>query len=149
MRYWDSSALLPLIVLERASAAMQGLLAADRDVLTWWASRVEAASVLSRLGREGAMDGGTLEAAFARLDALGLTWDEVLPTDPVREQAIRLLRVHALRGADALQLAAAVVASEYQPKSLELVTLDHRLRDAALREGFAALPAPGRAASRP
>ena len=141
MRYWDSSALLPLVVLERTSEAMQGLLTADRDVLTWWGSRVEAASALSRLAREGALEGGRLEAAFARMNALARTWDEVLPTDSVRDQAIRLLRVHPLRGADALQLAAAVVASEHQPGSLPLVTLDYRLREAALREGFAVMPA--------
>ena len=141
MRYWDSSALLPLVVLERTSEAMQELLTADRDVLTWWGSRVEAASALSRLGREGALEGKKLEAAFARMDALARTWDEVLPTDSVRDQAIRLLRVHPLRGADALQLAAAVVASEHEPRTLPLVTLDQRLRDAALREGFAVLPA--------
>jgi len=142
VRYWDSSALLPLIVLERTSAAIQGLLTADRDVLTWWASRIEAASALSRLGREGALNGGTLEAAFSRLDALARTWDEVLPTEPVREQAIRLLRVHPLRAADALQLAAALVGSEHQPRTLALVTLDERLRQAALREGFAVVPEP-------
>ncbi len=142
MKYWDSSALLPLIVLEQTSGVVQGLLTADRDVLTWWASRVEAASALTRLGREGALDGGTLEATFARLEALARTWDEVLPTDAVRDQAIRLLRVHPLRAADALQLAAAVVASEHQPRTLALVTLDQRLREAALREGFAVFPAP-------
>jgi len=141
VRYWDSSALLPLVVLERTSGMMQGLLTADRDVLTWWGSKIEVASALSRLGREGALEGGRLEATFTRMDALARTWDEVLPTDSVREQAVRLLRVHPLRGADALQLAAAVVAAEHRPGTLPLVTLDHRLREAALREGFAVLPA--------
>jgi hypothetical protein len=65
-------------------------------------------------------------------------WDS---SDSVRDQAIRLLRVHPLRGADSFQLAAAVVASEHQPGTLPLVTLDHRLREAALREGFTVLPA--------
>ena len=141
MRYWDSSALLPLVVRERTSGAMRELLAADRDVLTWWGSRIEAASALSRLGREGALPGGKLEAAFTRMDALARTWDEVLPTDPVREHAVRLLRVHPLCAADAVQLAAALVAAENRPDTLPLVTLDRRLRDAALREGFAVLPA--------
>ncbi len=141
MRYWDSSALLPLVILENTSGPMRELLAADRDVLTWWGSRIESASALSRLGREGALVAGKLEAAFTRMDALARTWDEVLPTEPVREHAIRLLRVHPLRGADALQLAAAVVAAEDRPGTLPLVTLDRRLRDAALREGFSVLPA--------
>ena len=140
MRYWDSSALLPLIVQEHATGVVQSLLQDDRDVLTWWASRVQAASALSRLGREGALKGAGLETAFTRLGSLARTWDEVLPTDAVREQAIRVLRLHPLRAADALQLAAALVASEQRPSSLPLVTLDSRLREAAVREGFAVHP---------
>jgi predicted nucleic acid-binding protein len=56
--------------------------------------------------------------------------------------ARRLLRVHALSAADALQLAAAIAASEADPASLALVTLDDRLAEAARREGFlVAVPA--------
>ncbi len=119
---------------------MQQLLAADRDVLTWWGSRVEAASSLARLGREGSLEGGALEAAFTRLAVLARTWDEVLPTEPVREQASRVLRLHPLRAADALQLAAAVVGADHQPRSLAVVTLDSRFRQAAVNEGFEVLP---------
>ncbi len=51
----------------------------------------------------------------------------------------RFLRVHPLRAADALQLAAAFAAAERRPASLEMVTLDDRLADAARKEGFALL----------
>jgi hypothetical protein len=54
-----------------------------------------------------------------------------------REAAVRFLGVHPLRAADALQLAAAFVAAERRPVSLEVVTLDGRLADAAHKEGFA------------
>ena len=47
-----------------------------------------------------------------------------------------MLRVHALRAADALQLAAALLASDEEPAGLDIVTLDSRLADAARREGF-------------
>jgi hypothetical protein len=50
---------------------------------------------------------------------------------------VRFLRVHPLRAADALQLAAAFMAAERRPASLQVVTLDERLADAARREGFA------------
>lgn len=140
MRYWDSSALLPVVVREVTTAAVLNLLGADADVITWWGSQVEAASALSRLGREGAITGPALEAAFTRLVALAQTWDEVVPSDLVRDQATRLLRVHPLRAAGALQLAAALVAAEHRPESLPLVTLDGCLREAALREGFQVLP---------
>ncbi len=50
---------------------------------------------------------------------------------------MRFLRVHPLRAADALQLAAACVAAERRPPSLQIVTLAERLGDAARKEGFA------------
>jgi hypothetical protein len=60
----------------------------------------------------------------------------VQPVDPVRAMAVRLLRLHPLRSADGLQLAAAIVAAEHEPSSLEFVGLDERLNEAASREGF-------------
>ena len=41
--------------------------------------------------------------------------EEVLPAEAVREQAARLLRLHPLRAADALQLAAALVWADSPP----------------------------------
>jgi hypothetical protein len=66
-------------------------------------------------------------------------WQEISPSELVRRTARRLLRLHPLRAADALQLAAANVAGENDPSTLELVTVDGRLADAARREGFAVL----------
>ena len=63
-------------------------------------------------------------------------WSEVLATDAVRGTALRMLRVHPLRAADSLQLAAAFVAAEHDPASLDFVSLDDRLIEAASREGF-------------
>ena len=74
------------------------------------------------------------------LRALALSWDEILPSEAVRGIAQRLLRVHALRAADSLQLAAALVAAERDPASLPLVSLDQRLGEAATREGFTVEP---------
>jgi predicted nucleic acid-binding protein len=74
--------------------------------------------------------------AFSRLDALAPSWMQVDPTDEIRESARRLLRVHPLRAADALQLAAAFMVAERRPATLTVVTLDDRVREAAEREGF-------------
>jgi len=60
----------------------------------------------------------------------------VQPVQSARRAARRLLRVHPLRVADALQLAAALVGCEGNPATLEIVSLDDRLIDAARREGF-------------
>jgi hypothetical protein len=51
------------------------------------------------------------------------------------------LRVHPLRGADALQLAAAFVAAERRPSSLQVLMLDQRLADAARKEGYVLIEA--------
>ena len=73
---------------------------------------------------------------FDRLEKLARNWQEIEPSEVVRETAMRVLRVHPLRAADALQLAAAFVASELRPASLDVVTLDERLAAAARKEGF-------------
>lgn len=140
MKYWDSSAFLPLVVYETTTTAMQGLVAEDAEVIAWWGSRVEAHSALARLERDGVLVGPAYEAALTRLTKFAASWHEVVPTDVVREQAERLVRTHPLRAGDALQLAAAVVASEHRPTALPLVTLDASLRHAAFREGFTVLP---------
>ena len=74
--------------------------------------------------------------ALERLDALAQAWQEVQPIVRIRQTAIRLLRVHGLRGADALQLGAALTVAEDQPASLQIVTLDDRFGQAAEREGL-------------
>ena len=74
------------------------------------------------------------------LRALMSAWTEVEPTGLVREQAGRVLRLHPLRAADALQLAAALVWCQGDPIYHAFICLDQRLREAARREGFPILP---------
>lgn len=105
-------------------------------MLVWWAIEVECASATARLERDGALDDSAVAQAFDRLRHVASGWDEVDPSDSIREAAVRFLRVHPLRAAAALQLAAAFVAAERRPSSLELVTLDERLLVAARKEGF-------------
>ena len=135
MKFWDSSAVVPLLADEEATAALLARLREDPQLAVWWRTPVECASALARLEREGAPADRVTEA-FKRLDDLARAWTEVEPHDEIRDIARRLLRVHPLRAADALQLAAAYVAAERRPATLEFVTLDDRLRLAAMKEGF-------------
>jgi predicted nucleic acid-binding protein len=137
LRYWDSSAIVPLTVTEASTDAMRTIAEQDPVMCVWWATEVECVSALARLEREGALTDTATTVALERLNLLAESWNEVQPVAAVGSAARRLLRVHALRAADALQLAAAVVAAEGQPASLEIVTLDERLAAAARREGFA------------
>jgi len=136
MRFWDSSALVPLMAAEEATRAVSSLYAQDPEVAVWWATPVECASAVARLEREDTLPARQAGEAFARLDAFAASWLQVEPTDEIRELARRLLRVHPLRAADALQLASAIVAAERRPATLAFVTLDDRLRAAAAKEGF-------------
>jgi predicted nucleic acid-binding protein len=136
VRFWDASAIVPLLVAEPASEGILSTLEADSEMLVWWGTPVECVSALARREREGALPSAGVTAAIDRLRALAAAWQEVLPGDAIRTAAQRLLRVHPLRAADALQLAAAVVASEHEPASLAFVCLDERLGEAAAREGF-------------
>jgi predicted nucleic acid-binding protein len=139
MRFWDASAVVPLLMTETATKVLQGLAAADPVMLVWWATEVECVSAIARLEGEGALDPPASIEAFDRLKRLADGWHEVDPSDGVREAAVRFLRVHPLRAANALQLAAAFVAAERRPSSLELITLDARLATAARKEGFTLL----------
>jgi predicted nucleic acid-binding protein len=82
-------------------------------------------------------DANGLALASDRLRRLSDAWQEIEPGEVVRESAMRFLRVHPIRAADALQLAAAFAAAEHRPASSGFVTLDERLAGAARREGFA------------
>jgi len=139
MRFWDSSALVPLLVPEASSPGLTALMREDPAAAVWWATPVECASAIARLEREAGMPAGNVAAATRLLAAAGRGWTEVPPTDRVRDQAMRLLRLHPLRAADAVQLAAALVLAEHDPRTLPFVTLDTRLAAAAEREGFAVL----------
>ncbi|MEM7355473.1 MAG: PIN domain-containing protein [Acidobacteriota bacterium] len=108
----------------------------DGAIVTWWGSEIECVSAIARLEREEKLS--PREAAFAleKLDTLARSWHLVGPIETLRQTARRFLRVHPLRAADAMQLAAAFLAAEGQPPSIGFVCLDPRLSTAALREGF-------------
>ena len=136
MRFWDSSAVVALLVDEPQHRRSLAELKDDDAMLVWWATPVECVSALARHVREDLMSADDFAAANGRLQVLAEQWHEVLPTNAVRSVAERMLRVHVLRAADALQLAAATIAAERDPPTLELVSLDERLNAAALKEGF-------------
>jgi uncharacterized protein len=120
---------------------MRALYRSDAGVLAWWGARIESESAISRLERDGLFQRRAATAARGRLDRFAATWQEVQPSDPLRDHARRLLRVHDLRAADALQLAAGIAAAEGSPSSLAFVCLDDRLARAAEREGFVVIGA--------
>lgn len=135
MKFWDSSALVPLLLQQPQTKRVRHLLEEDDELVVWWGSAVECASAIARLHRDGHLSAAAERDARSLLNVLRKSWFEVQPGDAVREQAMRLLRVHALRAADALQLAAALEWAGAPPEG-GFVTFDDRLLEAAQREGF-------------
>jgi len=139
VRFWDTSALVPLVIAEKGSARSKVWLREDSEVIVWTLTRVELLSALARRRREEPESSAAL--LVTRRDFLRVWegWSEVTAVDLARRHAERLVEAHVLRAADALQLGAAWIAAEEDPGSLEFVTLDRNLANAAKREGFAVL----------
>jgi hypothetical protein len=137
VKFWDSSALVALLLQQPQTKRVRQWLEEDDELVVWWGSAVECASAIARLHRDGHLSAPAERDARFLLDLLRKSWFEVQPGDAVREQALRLLRVHSLRAADALQLAAALEWAGTPPEG-GFVTLDDRLLEAAQREGFGA-----------
>ncbi len=134
--FWDSSAIVPLLVNEAGTAGRLAHLKEGGGILVWWATPVECVSALQRLERGGSISRSDVALALKRLLELESSWAEIEPAPSVRVQAERLLRLHPLRGADAFQLAAALVAAGHNPAGMRFFTGDNRLADAAAKEGF-------------
>jgi hypothetical protein len=140
VKFWDTSALVALAFPEPWSEAATEI-ARDGDlVVLWWATPVELDSAVQRAVHSGRIDELTARRARVVLDDLRAHAAEIAPAPDLRETARRLVRVHDLRAADALQLAAALAWCSNEPQRQDLVSLDRRLRRAADIEGFTVLP---------
>lgn len=140
MRFWDTSAIMPLVSREPLSDEMRRLLEEDVGMVVWWATRVECVSAISRRTREGLLGPEGEASARGLLDDLSGSWTEARPTARLRALAEQALAAHPLRAADALQLASALIWCGGEPRGRSFVCLDERLRTAASRSGFALLP---------
>ena len=140
MKFWDTSALVPLVVDEAATEPTRQLLSEDPAVIVWMLSGVELLSALARLGRSSSGLDDLLPALRHDVLTQFTRWATVTDVDGVRRRAERLVGVHPLAAADAMQLGAALVAASDRPETLEFVTLDRPLARAAQLEGFRVLP---------
>ena len=139
MKFWDSSALVALLVDEPDSPRRASHLNADPVLAVWWATLVECESAIQRRRREGALNAAGARTARELLAQLAAAWHEAPPSVALRTLAIRLLRTHTLRAADSLQLAAALSLTAALRRPIDFVCADERLAAAAETEGLSVL----------
>lgn len=136
MRFWDSSALVPLVIAQATSRIADTWLATDPVPAVWTLTPVEISSAIQRLLRDGAIAESDADNAERRVADLLRVCHVVVDVETAKSQAQRLLRLHALRAADALQLAAALEWCGGRTAGRIVHTLDTQLAAAARREGF-------------
>jgi predicted nucleic acid-binding protein len=140
VRFWDSSAVVPLLVAQRNSTEADRWLGEDGVIALWTLTPVEIASAIHRLVRDGLLAERQADEAERRTGELVDASHVVVDVESVKRRAHRLVRLHPLRAADALQLGAALEWAAGHPGGSVLHTFDTRLATAARREGFLVLP---------
>jgi uncharacterized protein with PIN domain len=92
LRFWDTSAIVPLLVKENGTVAMQSLYRSDSALFVWWGTEVECISAIARVEREGMVSTSIVVKVINRLKLLSETWHEIQPVEEVRKIAKRFLR---------------------------------------------------------
>jgi len=136
MRFWDSSAIVPLLAQQPATTQIERWLDQDGQLVVWTFSETEIRSALWRLLRERLLDEEQTLACERLSEKLLLSAHVIHHVEEVKKHARRLLRVHPLRAADALQLGAAITWADGSNEAKVFHAFDLKLRDAARREGF-------------
>jgi len=140
VRFWDSSAVVPLLVQQERSSRVAAWVTGDDAMVVWTLTPVEVVSAVRRLVREKALSEEAARTTELRLGEMMDRCHVVIDVDAVKSLATRLLRLHPLRAFDALQLGAALHWAEGHPQGRSLHTFDDRLAEAAQREGFVVPP---------
>lgn len=136
MRFWDSSAVVPLLIAQGRSSRAAAWVSGDDAMVVWTLTPVEVVSALRRLVSERALSEDAARVSEVRLGEMMDRCHVVIDVEAVKSLATRLLRLHPLRAFGALQLGAALHWTEGHPQGRTLHTLDDRLAHAAQREGF-------------
>jgi predicted nucleic acid-binding protein len=132
--YFDTSALIPLLVAEVGSATAASLWDGADRVVSVRLLYPEARAALAQARRLGRLTPRQLTEAVTGLDARLGELDLVEIDEQLAFRAGALAEAHGLRGYDAVHLAA---ASRVRDPSLVVVAGDRALLDAASSEGMA------------
>ena len=132
--YFDTSALIPLIVDEPASAVCVRLWNEAERVVSSRLLYPEARAALAQAERMKRLGASELEHAVQELDSLVSEISFLELSADVAASAGDLAQAHGLRGYDAVHLASALLLNDQE---LVLVAGDHQLAAAARNSGVA------------
>jgi len=132
--YFDTSAVIPLIIDEPTSATCERLWNEAARVVSVRIMYAEARAALAMAKRIGRLTSRELTPAVQLLDTLLDRLDTVEITEALVFNAGAMAQEHGLRGHDAVHLAAALAVAD---EDAVLVTGDHQLSAAATRLGLA------------
>jgi len=107
--FWDTSALVPLLCRQAASAAARQAARVHRPFVVWWGTYAESFNTLARLHREGDLNQAQFDQVCKKLQLSRRSWVVIAPTEQILELAEKVLSQHSLSTADGLQLTAALV----------------------------------------
>src|SRR5207247_3063183 len=120
VRFWDSSAIVPLVLVEPATTRVRAWLREDATVAIWTFTRVEVLSALARRRRAEPRMRRQIAAARREFREAWPRWSGATMIDAVKRRAERLVETHRPRAAAALEARAARVAREREPRSAGL-----------------------------
>ena len=135
--YFDTSALVKLLVLETGSPLAVALWERADAVITSRIADVEVKSVLAAAERIGRIDAAPAAAARDRWKELWPGLHKVEVTAALSEHAADLADRRPLRAGDALHLASALLLRDANPV---VAAWDKRVSTAARAEGLTVLP---------
>ena len=84
MRFWDSSAVIPLLIEQEASSLVVGWVAGDDAMVLWTLTPVEVVSAFRRLVREKALEEDIAHRAEARMGEIVQVSQMVIDVEPSR-----------------------------------------------------------------
>jgi uncharacterized protein len=141
--FFDSSAIVKRYVLETGTQWVNGIIdpLSGNDVYLARITGVEVVSALVRRGRDGTISAQDVAAALEQFHKDFTSEYQVLDTTSfVLARAMSLAEAHALRGYDAVQLAAALEVNGFclatGLSALTLISADVPLNSAATAEGL-------------
>ncbi len=134
--FWDTSAIVPLCVLQDTTIAAQKRHREFPSKILWWGSVVEVRSSFARLSRTGELEDRNYDKAVLKWSSISIRGRDVPPSQNLLDIAIELPAKWGLRSLDAFQLAAALVWCNEKPRNRPFVCADKRLGEAASDAGF-------------